>query len=78
VNDFHQAEDVVEEAFVAAWSALPNLADPTAFPGWLHGMVRHQEFRVLRKRTPRTVPLSEAEDLPCGEALADRRLEQRR
>jgi hypothetical protein len=32
VNDFHQAEDVVEEAFVAAWSALPNLADPTAFP----------------------------------------------
>jgi hypothetical protein len=31
VNDSHQAEDVVQEAFVAAWSALPSLADPGAF-----------------------------------------------
>jgi RNA polymerase sigma factor (sigma-70 family) len=68
----------LQEAFVAAWSALPSLADPAAFPGWLHGIVRHQKFRVLRKRIPRTVPLAEAEGLPCEEALADRRLEQRR
>ena len=78
VNDFHQAEDVVQEAFVAAWSALPSLADPAAFPGWLRGIVRHQAFRVLRKRTLRTVPLAEAEDLPGEEVLPDRRLEQRR
>jgi RNA polymerase sigma factor (sigma-70 family) len=77
VNDFHQAEDVVQEAFVAAWSALPSLADPAAFPGWLRGIVRHQAFRVLRKRTLRTVPLAEAEDLPGEELSADRRLEQR-
>src|SRR5262249_49949408 len=77
VNDFHQAEDVVQEAFVAAWSALPNLVDPAAFPGWLRSIVRHQAFRVLRKRTLRTVPLAEAEDLPGEEVLADRRLEQR-
>jgi RNA polymerase sigma factor (sigma-70 family) len=78
VNDFHQAEDVVQEAFVAAWSALPSLADPVAFPGWLRGIVRHQAFRVLRKRTLQTVPLAEAEDLPGEEVLADRLLEQRR
>jgi hypothetical protein len=30
VNDFHQAEDIVQEAFVAAWSALPSLADLAA------------------------------------------------
>jgi hypothetical protein len=55
VNDFHRAEDVVQEAFVAAWSALPSLADPAAFPGWLHGIVRHQEFRCCAKgyRGPR-------------------------
>jgi hypothetical protein len=28
VGDFHHAEDVVQEALVAAWSALPRLADP--------------------------------------------------
>jgi RNA polymerase sigma factor (sigma-70 family) len=78
VNDFHQAEDVVQEAFVAAWSGLPSLADPAAFPGWLRGIVRHQAFRVLRKRTLRTVSLVEAEDLPGEELPADRRLEQRR
>jgi RNA polymerase sigma factor (sigma-70 family) len=77
VNDFHQAEDVVQEAFVAAWSALPSFADPAAFPGWLRGIVRHHAFRVLRKRTLRTVPLVEAEDLPGEEVLADRLLEQR-
>jgi len=77
VNDFHRAEDVVQEAFLAAWSALPTLADPVAFPGWLRRIVRHQAFRVLRKRTLRTMPLAQAEDLPDEEVLADRRLEQR-
>ena len=33
VGDFHQAEDVVQEAFVAAWAALPSLAEPAAFAG---------------------------------------------
>ena len=40
VGDFHQAEDVVQEAFVAAWAALPSLAEPAAFPGWLRSIMR--------------------------------------
>src|SRR5262245_54638701 len=77
VHDFQRAEDVVQESFVAAWSALPGLTDPAAFPGWLRGIVRHQAFRVLRKRALPTVPLAEAENLPAEELPADRRLEQR-
>ena len=76
VHDFQQAEDVVQDSFVAAWSALPALTDPAAFPGWLRGIVRHQAFRVLRKRALPTVPLAEAEHLPGDELPADYRLEQ--
>ena len=32
VGDFQKAEDIVQEAFVAAWLALPTLAEPAAFP----------------------------------------------
>src|SRR6516164_4468017 len=78
LGDFHQAEDAVQEAFLAAWSALPSLADPAAFPGWFRGIIRHQAFRVLRKKALRTVQLAEAEDLPGEELPADRRVEQRR
>ena len=41
---------MVQEAFVAAWLALPTLAEPAAFPGWLRGIVRHHAFRVLRRK----------------------------
>jgi RNA polymerase sigma factor (sigma-70 family) len=78
VGDFQKAEDIVQEAFVAAWLALPTLAEPAAFPGWLRGIVRHQAFRVLRRNHVHAVPLTEAEELPSDEQPADYILEQRR
>ena len=78
VGDFQKAEDIVQEAFVAAWLALPTLAEPAAFPGWLRGIVRHQAFRVLRGNHTHTVLLTEAEELPSDEQPADYILEQRR
>jgi DNA-directed RNA polymerase specialized sigma24 family protein len=45
VRDLQQAEDVVQEAFVATWFGLITLADPAAFPGWFRGIVRHQAYR---------------------------------
>ena len=78
VRDFQQAEDVVQEAFVAAWKALPTLTEPQAFPGWLRGVVRHHAFRVLRRKQLHAVPLTEAEDLPSDDPPADHILEARR
>ena len=48
VRDLGQAEDIVQEAFVAAWYGLPSLGDPAAFAGWLRSIVRHRAHRVLR------------------------------
>src|SRR5581483_12149593 len=76
VRDLHQAEDVVQEAFLAAWSALPKLAEPAAFPAWLRGIVRHQAHRVLRRRHLEAAPLEEALEVISEEPTPDRRLEQ--
>jgi RNA polymerase sigma-70 factor, ECF subfamily len=76
VRDFQQAEDVVQEAFMAAWSALPSLADPGAFPAWLRGIVRHHAFRVLRRKD-KTLPLAEADQIASEEPGAEHRVEQR-
>ena len=62
----------------AAWKALPTLAEPAAFPGWLRGIVRHHAFRVLRRKQLHAVPLTEAEDMPSDDPPADHILEQRR
>jgi RNA polymerase sigma-70 factor (ECF subfamily) len=78
VHDLQQAEDVVQEAFLAAWSALPKLAEPTAFPAWLRGIVRHQAYRVLRRRHLEAAPLDEASEVASDAPTPDRRLEQRR
>jgi RNA polymerase sigma factor (sigma-70 family) len=77
LRDFQKAEDVVQEAFLGAWSGLPTLADPAAFPGWLRGIVRHHAFRVLRRRQLETLPLTEADEIPSDDPSADLQIQQR-
>src|SRR5262245_21812160 len=77
VHDFQHAEDVVQEAFVAAWSALPSLDEPAAFPGWLRSIVRHYAFRLLRRKHLESVPLTAADDVPSEEPAPDHQVEHR-
>src|SRR2546429_7122753 len=77
VRALGQAEDVVQEAFVAAWYALPSLADPAAFAGWLRGIVRHRAHRVLRRKHLEALPLTAAEAVAADGPAPDRRAERR-
>ncbi len=65
LRDFHLAQDVTQEAFVAAYFGLDRLSDPARFPSWLRGIVRHECGRVLRARRHLTVPLED--DVPVAE-----------
>ena len=77
LGDFHQAEDAVQESFLAAWSALPSLSDPAAFPGWLRGIVRHHAFRTLRRKHLEVLPLEAAGKVPSDHTSPNDKLEQR-
>jgi DNA-directed RNA polymerase specialized sigma24 family protein len=77
VGDFHHAEDIVQEALVAAWSSLPGLANPTAFPGWLRSIVRHHAFRAVRRKHLEEFPLDAAAGVASTETASDDRVEQR-
>jgi RNA polymerase sigma factor (sigma-70 family) len=78
LRDLGQAEDVVQEAFVAAWFGLARLEDPAAFPGWLRGIVRHQAHRVLRRKHLESLPLAEADGVAAEVTEPGDRLERRR
>jgi RNA polymerase sigma factor (sigma-70 family) len=76
LRDLQQAEDVVQEAFVAAWFGLRTLADPAAFPGWFRSIVRHQAHRLLRQRHWDPLPLDVAAAMPAADGAPDVRLER--
>jgi RNA polymerase sigma-70 factor, ECF subfamily len=45
-----EAEDVVQDVFVAAFDDLPQLADRSRFGAWLMGIAVHQVHRRFRRR----------------------------
>ena len=63
LGDFHLAEDVSVDAFLAAYQGLGELREPEAFPGWLRRIVLRQCRRQLRRRRAGSVPLDAAADV---------------
>jgi RNA polymerase sigma-70 factor, ECF subfamily len=49
--DRHEADDIVQEAFLQAFTSLPSLRDPERFAGWLAGIVLNVH-RAIRRRAP--------------------------
>lgn len=52
LGDRHDAEDVVQDAFIGAWRGLPTLGDVGAFRGWLYQIATRRIFDLLRARRP--------------------------
>lgn len=50
LGDFHQAQDVVQDAFVTAHAQLHRLKHPAAFAGWLRTIVHYGCQRIFRHR----------------------------
>ncbi len=66
IGDFHQAEDVAQEAFVRAFRSLDRLRDPAKFSRWIGRIASHVALDHLRRRKAR--PQERA--LPDGDFLS--------
>lgn len=53
VRDGHAADDVAQEAFVAAFRSLASLRDHAGFAGWLLGIVRRRAATAVRQERRR-------------------------
>ena len=48
VRNFHDAEDIAQEAFILAYKELPRLREPAKFPGWHRRLSVTARSRFLR------------------------------
>ncbi|HRQ40790.1 MAG TPA: sigma-70 family RNA polymerase sigma factor [Chloroflexota bacterium] len=67
LEDRHQAQDAVQEAFVVAFQSLDQLRDPLAFSGWLRQIVVSQAYRQVREQSVDSSSIESAPDLPAYE-----------
>ena len=67
-----EAEDLVQEVFLRAWTQLATLAEPAAFGGWLARIARNRATDALRARRTMTQidPGLAAAESPHAETIA--------
>lgn len=59
LGDADLAQDVVQEAFVAAYRQLGQLREPAAFGGWLRQIAQTHAYRLVRRQQPPTTTLED-------------------
>lgn len=66
LGDADEAEDVVQQAFIKVFHALPKMREPGALEYWLKRIVHNASMDALRKRRRRA-------ESPLGDAVMRRR-----
>ena len=51
-RDRQLAEDIVQEALIRGWRALPRLREERAAKSWLFSIVRNEYFRLIARNGP--------------------------
>lgn len=67
VGDFHLAEDLAQQAFLAAWRSLPTLNDPARFGGWLRRIVQFECAHFFRDHPVSALPIDDARHAPAAD-----------
>lgn len=59
VNDYAEAEDVLQEAFISAFKNLSSYKSEASFGSWLKRIVINASINAIRKRRSELVPMDE-------------------
>ena len=51
-GDFRQAQDIVQESFLTAYSRIKSLEKDELFPSWLRGIIYRKAHRYFRSHKP--------------------------
>ena len=68
LNDHGDAEEVVQDAFVAAWKALPDFRGDATLRTWLFTITGRKAVDVLRKKRPTPIEDDLLADVPAANA----------
>jgi len=50
IRDYQEAEDVVQDSFLAAYYNIQKLNDPSNFNSWLYKIAYHKCLQVIKKK----------------------------
>ena len=70
IQDFHYAEEIMQDTFIKAYKKLPTLKNPNQFAAWLHVIANRLCIDWLRKQTRRQeqkLVMQSLEDTPPEE-----------
>ena len=76
LQDYFEAQDVAQEAFVAAYQQLATLRSGARFGPWVLSIARHRARRVARRRTKQQYIFVPLDSLVSGNGQSDELLEE--
>lgn len=55
LENFHDAEDIVQETFLKAYISLRQLSNAAKFRGWLYGIARNLSYNLRKRKSKQVV-----------------------
>ncbi len=81
-QDFHHAEDIMQDTFLRAYKKLPTLKNPTQFAGWLHVIADRLCIDWMRSQKSvmqslEDTPVEEIEESSYTHHISEQRMTER-
>lgn len=66
-----QAQDLVQDAFMAAWKARDSLREPAMFKSWLFAILRNEHARGFQRKRLELADDQELDELPSASPVSE-------